>query len=75
MDRYKNLSGRSGVSAFEFGADSITVQFQGGATYLYNNASAGASHIAQMKQLAMAGSGLNSYIDRFMYRSFAARLR
>jgi len=75
MERYPNLSGRSGIAFFELGTDSITVQFRDGATYLYNHDSAGAPHINQMKQLARAGSGLNSYIDRYVYKNYAARLR
>jgi hypothetical protein len=30
MERYKNLGGKSGVSAYEIGSDSITVQFTTG---------------------------------------------
>ncbi len=52
MERYKNLGGHSSVQAFELGQDSITVEFNDGATYLYNDASTGTTHIDQMKRLA-----------------------
>lgn len=38
MERYKNLGGHSSVQAFELGQDSITVEFNDGATYLYDGA-------------------------------------
>jgi hypothetical protein len=75
MERYKNLGGHSSVHAFELGQDSITVEFNDGATYLYNQASAGTTHIDQMKSLALAGYGLNSYIIQSVLRAHAARLR
>lgn len=40
MERYKNLGRDSGVSAYEIGDDSITVQFSTGEVYLYTYRSA-----------------------------------
>ncbi len=64
MERYKNLGGNSGVSAYEISDESITVQFSSGAVYLYTYNSAGSSNIKKMKSLAVAGKGLNSFIMR-----------
>lgn len=64
MERYKSLGGNSGVSAYEIGTESITVQFGSGAVYLYTYQSAGSSNIEKMKSLAVAGEGLNSFINR-----------
>jgi len=64
METYKNLGGNSNVIAYEIGSDSITVQFGDGSTYLYTYQSAGQSNIEHMKTLAIAGSGLNSFIMR-----------
>jgi hypothetical protein len=65
MQRYRNLSGNSGVYAFEIGADYILVKFSGtDRIYRYSYLKAGVSHVEQMKRLAVAGHGLNSYIDR-----------
>jgi hypothetical protein len=62
MVTYRNLGGDSNVRAFEIGSDSITVQFGDGSFYLYTYRSAGQGNIEQMKVLAMAGRGLNSFI-------------
>lgn len=75
MERYKNVSGDSGVACYEIGADSITVKFTTGATYLYNYQSAGRQHIEQMKSLAIAGHGLNGYIKRYVNSGYAKKLR
>lgn len=75
MERYKNLGGDSGVAFYEIGHDSITVQFTTGATYLYDYRSAGEQHIEQMKSLAIAGHGLNSYIKIYVNRGYASKLR
>jgi len=63
MQYYKNIGGDSGVSAYEYGTDFIRVKFSSGKIYLYTNASAGAQNIAEMKRLADAGRGLNSFIN------------
>ena len=52
MQRYKKLSGESGVLAYEIGDRSITVPFTGGERYLYTDQSAGADNIAEMQRLA-----------------------
>lgn len=75
MERYKNLGGDSGVAYYEIGSESITVQFTTGATYLYNYRSSGQHHIEQMKSLAIACHGLNSYIKRHVNRGYAGILR
>jgi len=64
MESYKNLNGNSGVFAYEIFSDSIAVIFKGGKRYLWSNASAGSTNVEQMKRLAVAGAGLNSFIMR-----------
>ncbi|MBI5204699.1 MAG: hypothetical protein HZA11_07270 [Nitrospirae bacterium] len=75
MERYKNLGGSSGVAAYEVGDDSIKVQFDDGSLYLYNYQSAGSNDIEQMKRLAIAGRGLNSFISRVVKKRYASKLR
>jgi len=75
MERYKNLGGDSGVSAYEIGAESITVQFSTGAVYLYTYRSAGSANIEKMKLLAAAGKGLNSYIKKYVNKGYESKLR
>lgn len=73
MKRYRNVSGDSGVVAYELGADSIAVKFVDGRTYLYTAASAGAGNIAAMQQLAKAGRGLSTFISRVVKERYAQR--
>ena len=75
MKIYKNLGGNSGVSAYEIGDGSITVQFSTGAVYLYTYRSAGSANIEKMKLLAVAGEGLNSYIKRYVNKGYESKLR
>jgi hypothetical protein len=64
MQAYMDVDGDSGVAAYEIGEDFIDVQFKKGKTYRYTYASAGQHIIEQMKSLAIAGDGLNSFIMR-----------
>ena len=73
MERYKNLSGQSNVSAYEIGSDSIRVKFKDGSVYLYTSASAGSGNIATMRTLAGAGSGLNSFINTNVRKNYASK--
>jgi hypothetical protein len=75
MEKYKNLSGNSGVVAYEIGSDSIIVEFEDGGTYLYTKHSAGAANIKQMKLLAKAGRGLSTFIVNNVRDKYAAKLR
>jgi hypothetical protein len=75
MEMYTNLGGNSGVASYELDSDSVTVQFNDGAIYLYNYVSAGRSNIETMKALAAAGQGLNSFIMKYARKSYAAKLR
>lgn len=63
MERYANRSSGSGVSAYEIGSDYIRVRFSSGSTYQYSYRKAGQVNVENMKILASAGSGLNSYIN------------
>lgn len=75
MEPYKNLGGNSGISAFENGVDYIKVQFTDRKVYLYNNRRPGIKHVDQMKELAIKGKGLNSYINKYVRKNYASKLR
>lgn len=65
MERYKNLGGDSNIVGFEIGPDSVTVKFKPTgrfSTYIFTYQSAGMNNVEKMKNLAIAGSGLNSFI-------------
>jgi hypothetical protein len=74
MQRYKNLSGESGVDAFEIGDRSITVRFAGGERYRYTDQSAGAGNIAEMQRLATIGSGLSTFISQVIKDRYEKKL-
>ena len=75
MERYKNLSGGSGIVAYESGTDFIRVQFSSGSVYLYTYESAGSESIEEMKELASKGEGLNSFINATVRYYYARRER
>jgi len=64
MKAYRDINGDSGISAYDYGDAWIKVQFKGGNTYEYQALKIGQAHITNMKALADAGDGLNSYIKR-----------
>ena len=75
MIQYKNLSGTSGVYAYEIAPDSITILFTNGYYYLYNTSSTSLFNIEQMKRLAIAGSGLNSFIGKTVKDGYHSKWR
>jgi len=71
MKRYKK-TGNTGVSAYEAGPDYIKVKFHDNKrTYTYNYRSAGLAHVEKMKQLAEQGSGLSTYINKYVKDLYA----
>lgn len=74
MLRYGNLSGDSGVVAYENGSDSIMVQFADGMAYVYTYASAGRGNVETMKRLAASGRGLSTFIVQNVRKRYARKL-
>jgi hypothetical protein len=75
MEKYLNRDGNSGVTGYEIGTDGISVQFNHNAVYLYTYKSAGKKVIEKMKELAVAGKGLSTYISRTVRENFEKKLR
>ncbi|MGQ0646871.1 MAG: hypothetical protein ACT4P7_04830 [Gemmatimonadaceae bacterium] len=73
MERYKNLSGDSGVTFFRIGRDFISVRFRHGITYHYDYTATGAHHVEQMKTLARAGKGLSTYVSQHVRNAYARK--
>jgi hypothetical protein len=68
MTPYQNLSGDSGVAAYEVGDDFLKVRFwESPGVYVYTSRSAGAKHLREMKRLAAIGRGLSTYISRHVH--------
>lgn len=74
MNPYRNLSGKSGVAAYECGDGFIRVRFIHDGIYEYTDARPGRVHVANMQQLAEAGRGLATYISRFVRDNYARKL-
>jgi hypothetical protein len=72
MVPYKNLSGNSGIIAYETGKTYIRVRFRDG-TYTYNYSSPGRKTVEVLKLLATKGKGLSTYISRFVRDNYASR--
>lgn len=64
MQRYRNLSGKSGIAAYAIASDALIVRFVNGSVYRYTRASAGARHLSTMIELAQSGRGLATYISQ-----------
>ena len=75
MQRYANLSGNSGVVAYELSTEGIVVKFVDGWKYEYTRRSAGADTIATMRRLAASGRGLSGFISRHAREAYARKFR
>lgn len=73
MEKYKNLGGNSNVDCYSIFPDSIIVRFNDGAEYTYNIQKPGLAIVNEIKRLAKAGSGLNSYLKKVVGSNFASK--
>lgn len=71
---YKNLSGNSGVKAYDVGDDFIIVAFVTGDTYRYDYVIPGQEHVENMKYLAEEGFGLSTYLSKAVKGKYARKL-
>jgi len=65
MERYKNVSGWSGVVGYEIGEDYIRIQFKNSKILKYSYGSAGKDQVEQMKLIAQNGQNLNSFVRTY----------
>ncbi|RIV80193.1 hypothetical protein D2V17_20230 [Aurantiacibacter xanthus] len=75
MEPYRDWDNDSGVRAFEISEGQIDIQFKTGAVYRYTSSSVGSINFNQLVDLARAGEGLNSFINRVVRKLYSARLR
>ncbi|MEM9389526.1 MAG: hypothetical protein AAGA02_03575 [Bacteroidota bacterium] len=71
---YKNLSGHSGIKAYDIGDDFIIVAFITGDIYRYDNSMPGKEHVENMKYLAQEGFGLSTYLSKAVKGKYARKL-
>ena len=65
MHEYGDGNHDSGVIAYLFVKNGIILKFKSKEEYyLYNYKKPGAPHLENMKRLAMAGSGLSTYVNQ-----------
>jgi hypothetical protein len=71
MQRYADTDRDSGVYGFEISDQAIKVWFKNtGNPYIYSYQKAGSHHVENMKRLAIAGDGLNEYINEHVRKSY-----
>lgn len=75
MVAYANRGGDSGVVSYETTADSIIVGFRDGWKYVYDANKPGTATVTRMKELAVAGHGLNSFISTVVKKNFSSKYR
>jgi hypothetical protein len=75
MEQYRDSDGDSGVAEYENGPDYIRVKFSNGSVYLYTYTSAGSNNIEEMKRRAVAGDGLNAFINKNVRKRYAKKER
>ena len=73
--KYKNLSGKSKVARYEIAKDGMTIRFADATVYRYTNQSADPANISKMKELALAGKGLGTFIDANVKDRFLRKVR
>lgn len=75
MFEYSDLSGQSGIAAYDYGKTYIKVRFKTGGIYLYSYESAGPGPVEYMKDLAERGYGLNGFINSLVRNNYALHVR
>ena len=71
MQNYADTNNDSGISSYEINPTSIKVWFNRNAfSYTYSYSSASEYHVEHMKALAIAGNGLNHYIDKHVKKDY-----
>ncbi len=71
MERYRNISGDSGVEFYEILDHAIKIRFRSGPAYVYDDVRPGYVHVRHMQDLARAGQGLSTYISRYVRSSYS----
>jgi hypothetical protein len=74
LKNYKDLSGGSGITGYQFLQNGIILQFKHKNSYLYDYKKPGKQHIEQMKMLAEKGRGLTTYINKNVRDNYSQKL-
>jgi hypothetical protein len=74
LNKYKDLSGSSGVTGYKSVPNGIILQFKHKELYLYDNSKPGKRHVEQMKILAERGKGLTTYVNQNIRSNYKEKL-
>ena len=75
MERYRNLTGNSGVAGYRIEHDAIIVEFVEGSVLGYDSTRPGREIVEEMKKCAVAGRGLGDFIAKYARHCYASRLK
>ena len=75
MHRYPEDGHPTGVIAYSLGNNAITVLFAEGWCYLYDSDKPGAQHVKNMRELALQGCGLSTYISQHVRENYKKKWR
>ena len=64
----------TGVRAYALLPDAVALQFSDGRVYLYDAVVPGRQHVERMAELALRGSGLTTYVNRWVRDRYAGRI-
>ena len=71
MHEYGDRDHDTGVTGYLFVKNGIILKFKSKEEfYLYNYRKPGSEHLANMKKLAMAGSGLSTYVNQHVRENY-----
>ncbi len=68
---YANSSGRGGVLSYEFIENGIQLQFKDSyQIYVYTYNRPGRNKVERMKELALSGKGLTTYVNQYVREEY-----
>ena len=71
MQPYQNTTGKSNIDSYEIGEGYLKIGFSNGDVYTYTTDSAGQETLDQMIALAISGTGLNGFINKYAKDTYA----
>ena len=75
MHPYGDHTRQHGAIAYEIGPESIEVEFTSGWIYRFSYENPGALRVDRMKELAVSGRGLSTFISKHLKNRFESRRR
>jgi hypothetical protein len=70
FEPYGKSSANSGVTRYAVSPNAIHVQFQDDRVYVYSHLKPGPRQVETLKQLALKGTGLSTYISQHVHERY-----